>query len=472
MKLVKIIILPILISLLFFAIPTDTKAQGYIECTETANCFEGVHSRFCDPGYGPPSYCNQQGQDCCAEYVRLYGSCPLRIDCVATQTLPTNTPAPTSSPYVTCDSPSFCYPSAWGCSSANAVSVGKCNSTTDCCQPNCQPQYGCYPYGCPGGTVEGYYCENNLNCCTASGQITPSQAPTKTPTPVPTTAFTPSPESCGTYSIWSCTNRTVDYGACDRMCRDKGFLSYAGCTAWSDISGYRLCLCDDGVTTGGVLLRTDRYPDGQPPEGCYDGSNRLIWPYVNCGQAGSQQVCCKSEDLCSTKVDVGECNVLDPSGCHVDNGGPCDPEGNSEHDYLLCVIDDQTGLTKCICTDDELLRYTGGVKQKIFCDDRGNPTHDPSSGKLYTAIGCIPVENQVELVRFILRWAMGIAGGIALLLIVYAGFLITTSQGIPQRLQAGKELLTATLAGVVLILFSVYILYFIGYDILGISSFE
>lgn len=88
-----------------------------------------------------------------------------------------------------------------------------------------------------------------------------------------------------------------------------------------------------------------------------------------------------------------------------------------------------------------------------------------------TAIGCIPTENPQEFITFFLRWAMAIAGGIALALIGYAGFMIITSMGNPQRLQAGKELLTSALSGLMLLLFGTFALRFIGIEILKIPGF-
>lgn len=97
---------------------------------------------------------------------------------------------------------------------------------------------------------------------------------------------------------------------------------------------------------------------------------------------------------------------------------------------------------------------------KLFC----------SEGVLNTAIGCIPINDSNAFIGFILRWAIGIGGGIAFILILVAGFQIMTSQGDPQRLQAGKELLTSAVTGLVLIIFSVFILQFIGVNILGIPG--
>lgn len=90
-----------------------------------------------------------------------------------------------------------------------------------------------------------------------------------------------------------------------------------------------------------------------------------------------------------------------------------------------------------------------------------------------TAIGCIPVltedpNDPTVFLAWILTWSIGIAGGIAFLLILLAGFQIITSQGNPERMKAGQELLTAAVSGLLLLIFSIFILNFIGVDILGL----
>lgn len=100
-----------------------------------------------------------------------------------------------------------------------------------------------------------------------------------------------------------------------------------------------------------------------------------------------------------------------------------------------------------------------------------NPTAGCGTGSINTAIGCIPVSDTNSFMAFILRWALGIGGGIAFLLIVYASFMIMTSQGAPDRLKAGQELLTSAISGLIMLIFSVFILKFIGIDILGLDQF-
>lgn len=91
---------------------------------------------------------------------------------------------------------------------------------------------------------------------------------------------------------------------------------------------------------------------------------------------------------------------------------------------------------------------------------------------LNTAIGCIPIlTTKEDFLSFVLKWAVGIGGGIAFLLIVYAGFMIMTSAGNPERLKAGQELLTSAISGLILLIFSVVILKIIGVDILRLCKF-
>ena len=85
-----------------------------------------------------------------------------------------------------------------------------------------------------------------------------------------------------------------------------------------------------------------------------------------------------------------------------------------------------------------------------------------------TAIGCIPMGNTNEFIGFILGWAIGVGGGIAFLLMLFAGFQIMTSAGNPDRLRAGQELLTSAVSGLILLIFSVFILRVVGVNILGL----
>lgn len=96
-------------------------------------------------------------------------------------------------------------------------------------------------------------------------------------------------------------------------------------------------------------------------------------------------------------------------------------------------------------------------------------TCDAQGGEgIPTAIGCIPITSMTALTTFVLRWGLGIAGGIALLMIVVAGYMTMTSQGDPKRLQSGQELMTSAISGLLLLIFSIFILRLIGVNVLGL----
>jgi hypothetical protein len=102
------------------------------------------------------------------------------------------------------------------------------------------------------------------------------------------------------------------------------------------------------------------------------------------------------------------------------------------------------------------------------------PTGGAADSGISTAIGCVPVlgsNGQTDFLSFVLKWAVGIGGGIAFLLILYGGFMVMSSGGNPERLKAGQELLTSAISGLILLIFSVFILKFIGVDILKLCNF-
>lgn len=89
---------------------------------------------------------------------------------------------------------------------------------------------------------------------------------------------------------------------------------------------------------------------------------------------------------------------------------------------------------------------------------------------IWTAIGCIK-RDPTTIVQNLLKVGLGMGGGVALLMILAAGFLFSISQGDPKRTGEAKELITAAITGLLFIIFSVVILQFIGYTVLKIPGF-
>jgi len=89
----------------------------------------------------------------------------------------------------------------------------------------------------------------------------------------------------------------------------------------------------------------------------------------------------------------------------------------------------------------------------------------------WTAIGCIPTDPAGFLEKYVFTVGMGLAGGIAFFLILWGGFSIIMSQGDPQRITHGKEIIVSAIAGLLLIIFSVFILHQIGAVAIRIPGF-
>jgi hypothetical protein len=131
-----------------------------------------------------------------------------------------------------------------------------------------------------------------------------------------------------------------------------------------------------------------------------------------------------------------------------------------------------------ICCDriDECANVPAADSISSICDyitdptDNGYCTRCYTQGNVWTALGCLPA-NPSDLINYLLTFGIGIAGGIAFLLILVGGFQIMTSTGNPEQLNAGKELVGSAVTGLILIIFSVFLLKVIGYDILRIPRF-
>lgn len=113
-------------------------------------------------------------------------------------------------------------------------------------------------------------------------------------------------------------------------------------------------------------------------------------------------------------------------------------------------------------------------------DDEPSPPRTPSrihvktcsSGDtvIETALGCIPTDTS-GFIGWILKFAIGIGGGSAFLMMAFGAFALMTSAGDPQKIKTGQEVLTSALAGLLFIIFSTFLLRLIGYNILRIPGF-
>lgn len=173
----------------------------------------------------------------------------------------------------------------------------------------------------------------------------------------------------------------------------------------------------------------------------------------SCSAVG--QTCCQS----ALPLLPDYCNK-DSSGNFLDcdtNTNTCAP--NTTTNYGVTLNSQGAGVT----VGGTTVGAGGGASNTIH-GSCGNNAID-------TAIGCISTDaTDGGFVSSILEIAIGLGGGIALLLMLYGIFLVTTSAGIPDKLNAGKQIIESAIGGLLFIILSIVLLNIIGVKILAIPG--
>lgn len=107
------------------------------------------------------------------------------------------------------------------------------------------------------------------------------------------------------------------------------------------------------------------------------------------------------------------------------------------------------------------------AKTDEFCSGFGAGSADP---RINTALGCVPVKID-SFVTWLLPTLFGVAGGIAFLLMVYGFISLATSGGQPDKVKGAKETITSAITGLVVSIFSLFILRLIMVDIIKLPGF-
>lgn len=148
-------------------------------------------------------------------------------------------------------------------------------------------------------------------------------------------------------------------------------------------------------------------------------------------------------------------NVSSCTTCNTTKPKPIDP--NQPYEYKIC---DQI--------NGDLLTPEGGSAKDACLQCVGG--NELGREGIWTAIGCIPRDPE-KIVKSLLRLGLGMGGGFALIIILASGFVLSVSQGEPNRINEAKQWLTSALVGLLFIIFSVTLLHFIGYTIFKIPGF-
>lgn len=169
-----------------------------------------------------------------------------------------------------------------------------------------------------------------------------------------------------------------------------------------------------------------------------------------------------------------------PAGCCYD-GGTC-PNTNETCQVSGSYLCSRRGYNTCV-TAPGGGGVTGIIQTPSFnlCSmttdsdalGRCNSCHDPTSPNpgIWTGLGCIHTGNPEELIGALITLAVGVAGGLAFLLMIYGAFVLTTSAGNPENIQKGRDIMGGAVAGLFFIIFAVVLLQLIGVKILDIPGF-
>ncbi|MBM3205897.1 hypothetical protein FJZ41_03570 [Candidatus Shapirobacteria bacterium] len=174
--------------------------------------------------------------------------------------------------------------------------------------------------------------------------------------------------------------------------------------------------------------------------------------------------------------------AIDPK--EYPNGGyPCGPEcpkcqpgtySSSGVDYEICTTEDyEPDISDW--GGEEFGKYLGPgpiAPNSIICGGDSACKTCVDAGNSWTALGCFYTSQPQLFVSQILRIALFLGGGIAFLLVIFGALQIILSAGNPDRIKNGKEMIIAALGGLILIIFAVFILRLVGYDVLGLPGFK
>lgn len=166
-----------------------------------------------------------------------------------------------------------------------------------------------------------------------------------------------------------------------------------------------------------------------------------------------------------TAAEQDICDPLYLSSNPDDNTDPSSPGGGDSSDnstpYFLCQqIPDPQERSAC----------ESCVKQEEITDDKGKVISAGKTNGLWTAVGCIQTSS-TSILRTFITIGLSLGGSVALIMILVAGFMFSTSQGDAKRTGEAKEMLTSAIIGLLFIIFSVTILQFIGVNLLRIPGF-
>ena len=168
----------------------------------------------------------------------------------------------------------------------------------------------------------------------------------------------------------------------------------------------------------------------------------FTWLIFSSPQVEAQEYVCTPQATCQ-RVPIGDDETCDQNQCYSSRlacENACKGEAIDVPEYNLCSFTNDPGCEAC--------NNNAGV---------------------WTAIGCLPA-SPADLIVVLIRFALGVGGGIALLIMLIGTLQISASTGNPEQVQAGQQTISAAILGLICIVFGATILQIIGVDILDLPG--
>lgn len=392
-------------------------------------------------------------------------------------------------------------------------SVGYCSSLRGPNDPVCESSFSCRPNPNPG-----------TNCC-APGKTAGGSCLTSNGTPGTCSSLGGNncqsqltcnalPDCCPANQLGqSCQTSTGESGtclessnplaACRQMCvTDNAPAGTFRCRCQQGAGGIDCSVeinsCGAGSAPDTAICRF--YPTGQnPPCSSIPGSCNLSCSSNRPG-LGEHGDSCTNNSECAAGLECADYNT-DHGTCAYAGGSrflgesclfsqECapDPDPNFSADCMAeggrtCAMAGLPDTCTCSTEQNDTPREEedGEVEKFRLCTQLPGDENDGASprGKcsgclgsdsIWTSLGCFP-KGRTPLITTLVRVGLSLAGGIALLSILTAAFMFSTSSGNQQKVSDARDLMTSAIIGLLFIIFSVTILQFIGGTVLRIPGF-
>lgn len=154
--------------------------------------------------------------------------------------------------------------------------------------------------------------------------------------------------------------------------------------------------------------------------------------------------------------------------CDQTSGGRkcCNVGEDGNNDDLICRDNTNTSGSTCQLS----VLPSPPAPPCVSFDAKGHCTAVVTALSLATPGNNGTSTDPIAFIEQIFQVLLGVGGGIALLLIMFAGYRLMVSQGKPEAVQQAREQLIAAIVGILFFIFSIVILEAIGVDLLHIPG--